>query len=37
MEIERLKQIKQEQEVEEERKIEALKGKEIIVDQIKAR
>ena len=37
MEIERLKKIKQLEEIEERRKEEALRGKEVIIDQIKAR
>lgn len=37
MEIERLKKIREVQEVEERKKIEALRGKEVIIEQIKAR
>jgi len=37
MEIERLKKIKDIQEIEEYKKEEALKGKEVIIEQIKAR
>lgn len=37
MEIERLKKIKELEEIEERRKEEALRGKEVIIDQIKAR
>ena len=37
MEIERLKKIRAEEEVEEMKKVEALKGKQVIIDQIKSR
>lgn len=37
MELERLKKIKEQEEIEERKKIEALKGKEVIIDQIKSR
>lgn len=37
MEIERLKKIKELEEIEERKKEEALKGKEVIIEQIKAR
>ena len=37
MEIERLKQIKAEEEVNEVKKVEALHGKQVIIDQIKSR
>ena len=37
MEIERLKKIRHEEEIEERRKMEALRGKEVIIDQIKSR
>jgi hypothetical protein len=37
MELERLKKIKEQQEIEERKKEEALRGREVIVDQIKMR
>ena len=37
MEIERLKKIKAQEEIEEKKKQEAIKGREVIVDQIKMR
>lgn len=37
MEIQRLKKIKELEEIEEKKKKEALKGKEVIIEQIKAR
>ena len=37
MEIERLKKIKAQEEIEEKKKREAIKGREVIVDQIKMR
>lgn len=37
MELERLKKIKEQEEIEEARKEEARKGREVIVDQIKLR
>jgi beta-phosphoglucomutase-like phosphatase (HAD superfamily) len=37
MEIERLKKIQEQDEMEEKRKIEAMKGREVIINQIKER
>lgn len=37
MEIERLKKIQQQDEIEERKKIEAIQGREVIVDQIRSR
>lgn len=37
MELERLKKIKEQEEIEAKRKEEALRGREVIVDQIKQR